>query len=145
MRFKGFTLIETSLVLLISCFLFWLGFILNQRTVKNLREEAFFRELRAEWSGEFYQAIQKNYPVNVIFFADRVSFFRGDKPDKIIRYPKTLKHLGPPRQYLLSGTLALHPQTETFCSTLGKNYSLRFQLGYGGQYRIVEKKGEICQ
>jgi len=140
MQLKGFTLLETSLVLLISCFIFWLGFTLDQQTVEALREENFFRELRAEWAGQFYRAIQKNYPVNVIFLEDHVSFFQGDKPEKVIKYPRTLKHVGPPRQYLLSGTLAVHPQTETFRSTLGKNYSLRFQLGYGGQYRIVEKK-----
>lgn len=142
MQVKGFTLLETGLVLMIGCLLIFIGFSVERSTVAALREENFFRELRAEWSSEFYRALQKNYVVDVVFFTDRVSFYQGDKPDKVILYPKTLQHLGYSQQYLLDGTLALRPQTETFRSTLGKEYSVRFQLGYGGQYRIVEKKVE---
>lgn len=75
MQLKGFTLLETSLVLLVSCFIFWLGFTLDQQTVEALREENFFRELRAEWAGQFYRAIQKKLSSQCHFFRRSCFFF----------------------------------------------------------------------
>ncbi len=38
----------------------------------------------------------------------------------------------------MSGLGSLTPTTETFTSTLGKEYRVHFQLGYGTQYRVEE-------
>ena len=104
----------------------------------SLQEKLFFNELRQTWFATIYQGEQQKQYTWIQFEPKQVKFSVGQKTLKILVYPKSLTPTIDHQELSVSGLGSLSPTTETFTSTLGKEYQVHFQLGYGTQYRIEE-------
>ena len=85
-----------------------------------------------------YQGEQQKQYTWIQFEPKQVKFSVGQKTLKILVYPKSLTPTTEYQELSVSGLGSLTPTTETFTSTLGKEYRVHFQLGYGTQYRVEE-------
>ncbi len=132
MKVRGFTLVEVTVTLFIATCIFLLGIGLGTHTLASLQERLFFNELRQTWFATIYQGEQQKQYTWIQFEPKQVKFSVGQKTLKILVYPKSLT---PTTEYQ---ELSVSPTTETFTSTLGKEYRVHFQLGYGTQYRVEE-------
>lgn len=138
MKVRGFTLVEVTVTLLLSTCIFLLGIGLGTHTLASLQEKLFFNELRQTWFATIYQGEQQKQYTWIQFEPKQVKFSVGQKTLKILVYPKSLTPTTEYQELSVSGLGSLTPTTETFTSTLGKEYRVHFQLGYGTQYRVEE-------
>ena len=138
MKVRGFTLVEVTVTLFIATCIFLLGIGLGTHTLASLQEKLFFKELRQTWSAPIYQGEQQKQYTWIQFEPKQVKFSVGQKTLKILVYPKSLTPTTEYQELSVSGLGSLTPTTETFTSTLGKEYRVHFQLGYGTQYRVEE-------
>ena len=138
MKVRGFTLVEVTVTLFIATCIFLLGIGLGTHTLASLQEKLFFNELRQTWFATIYQGEQQKQYTWIQFEQRQVKFSVGQKTLKILVYPKSLTPTTEYQELSVSGLGSLTPTTETFTSTLGKEYRVHFQLGYGTQYRVEE-------
>ena len=138
MKVRGFTLVEVTVTLFIATCIFLLGIGLGTHTLASLQEKLFFNELRQTWFATIYQGEQQKQYTWIKFKKKQVKFSVGQKTLKILVYPKSLTPTTEYQELSVSGLGSLSPTTETFTSTLGKEYRVHFQLGYGTQYRVEE-------
>ena len=138
MKVRGFTLVEVTVTLFIATCIFLLGIGLGTHTLASLQEKLFFNELRQTWFATIYQGEQQKQYTWIQFEQKQVNFSVGQKTLKILVYPKSLTPTTEYQELSVSGLGSLTPTTETFTSTLGKEYRVHFQLGYGTQYRVEE-------
>lgn len=138
MKVRGFTLVEVTVTLFIATCIFLLGIGLGTHTLASLQEKLFFNELRQTWFATIYQGEQQKQYTWIQFEQKKVKFSVGQKTLKILVYPKSLTPTTEYQELSVSGLGSLTPTTETFTSTLGKEYRVHFQLGYGTQYRVEE-------
>ena len=138
MKVRGFTLVEVTVTLLLQLAYFLLGIGLGTHTLASLQEKLFFNELRQTWFATIYQGEQQKQYTWIQFEQKQVKFSVGQKTLKILVYPKSLTPTTEYQELSVSGLGSLSPTTETFTSTLGKEYRVHFQLGYGTQYRVEE-------
>ncbi|MBF0758454.1 comG operon protein 4 (comGD) [Ligilactobacillus murinus] len=138
MKVRGFTLVEVTVTLFIATCIFLLGIGLGTHTLASLQERLFFNELRQTWFATIYQGEQQKQYTWIQFEPKKVKFSVGQKTLKILVYPKSLTPTTEYQELSVSGLGSLTPTTETFTSTLGKEYRVHFQLGYGTQYRVEE-------
>ena len=138
MKVRGLTLVEVTVTLFIATFIFLLGIGLGTHTLASLQEKLFFNELRQTWFATIYQGEQQKQYTWIQFEPKQVKFSVGQKTLKILVYPKSLTPTTEYQELSVSGLGSLTPTTETFTSTLGKEYRVHFQLGYGTQYRVEE-------
>ena len=138
MKVRGFTLVEVTVTLFIATCIFLLGIGLGTHTLASLQEKLFFNELRQTWFATIYQGEQQKQYTWIQFDPKQVKFSVGQKTLKILVYPKSLTPTTEYQELSVSGLGSLTPTTETFTSTLGKEYRVHFQLGYGTQYRVEE-------
>ncbi len=115
-----------------------MGIGLGTHTLASLQEKLFFNELRQTWFATIYQGEQQKQYTWIQFEPKQVKFSVGQKTLKILVYPKSLTPTTEYQELSVSGLGSLTPTTETFTSTLGKEYRVHFQLGYGTQYRVEE-------
>lgn len=94
--------------------------------------------MRQTWFATIYQGEQQKQYTWIQFEQKQVKFSVGQKTLKILVYPKSLTPTTEYQELSVSGLGSLSPTTETFTSTLGKEYRVHFQLGYGTQYRVEE-------
>ena len=133
MKVRGFTLVEVTVTLFIATCIFLLGIGLGTHTLASLQEKLFFNELRQTWFATIYQGEQQKQYTWIQFEQKQVKFSVGQKTLKILVYPKSLTPTTEYQELSVSGL-----GSETFTSTLGKEYRVHFQLGYGTQYRVEE-------
>lgn len=138
MKVRGFTLVEVTVTLFSATCIFLLGIGLGTHTLASLQEKLFFNELRQTWFATIYQGEQQKQYTWIQFEPKKVKFSVGQKTLKILVYPKSLTPTTEYQELSVSGLGSLTPTTETFTSTLGKEYRVHFQLGYGTQYRVEE-------
>ena len=138
MKVRGFTLVEVTVTLFIATCIFLLGIGLGTHTLASLQEKLFFNELRQTWFATIYQGEQQKQYTWIQFEQKQVKFSVGQKTLKILVYPTSLTPTTEYQELSVSGLGSLTPTTETFTSTLGKEYRVHFQLGYGTQYRVEE-------
>ncbi len=138
MKVRGFTLVEVTVTLFIATCIFLLGIGLGTHTLASLQEKLFFNELRQTWFATIYQGEQQKQYTWIQKKKKKVKFSVGQKTLKILVYPKSLTPTTEYQELSVSGLGSLTPTTETFTSTLGKEYRVHFQLGYGTQYRVEE-------
>lgn len=137
MKVRGFTLVEVTLTLFIATCIFLLGIGLGTHTLASLQEKLFFNELRQTWFATIYQGEQQKQYTWIQFEQKQVKFSVGQKTLKILVYPKSLTPTTEYQELSVSGLGSLTPTTETFTSTLGKEYRA-FSIRYGTQYRVEE-------
>ncbi|GBG94662.1 hypothetical protein LFYK43_11210 [Ligilactobacillus salitolerans] len=139
----AFTLTEVVIVLLLTVSIELLEFAPSLNAIKSMKEDEFWHNFRQDWSSLVLSAHQQKVAAHLRLTDQEVRFIIGPKPLRVVvlPVPETLHLLGGSKEeevYVQGGT---QPQTISFYSDVDQlKYSIIFQLGYGGQYRVEKAK-----
>jgi prepilin-type N-terminal cleavage/methylation domain-containing protein len=139
---RGFTLLETSVVLGLMTIILVIGWDVNLGFSQKYQEDQFWQAFRQNWSYMILKGRQEHERSRACFFPKYV-LFKINMTEQIIRleYPKTMKLVGGQCDETVSSSGVAQAQTVRISSTLPvKYYDVKFQVGYGGQYDL--QKGE---
>ena len=139
---RAFTLIETSLVLLIVSVTLLLGVFPVKKTMAKNQEKMFYQSFRNDVTYITSVAIKANRPSWITFKPSKTqqAIFTCGHIEKRLPLPKTVVL---DENYTVdcyvSNKGSVPPITIRYHSLLTHhNYRLVFQLGFGAQYRIYE-------
>lgn len=135
---KAFSLVETIVVLMAVSLLMLLSWVPQSTFFKRHQEEQFWQTFRQNWTYLVTRSRESSSDARVAFYNDYV-VFKVNLTEKQIRlnYPTTLSLIGGQRNQDISASGASQAQSIRLHSDLdNKNYDIKFQLGYGGQYHV---------
>lgn len=139
MKNKGFTLLETTIVLALACLFLLLSFFLAPRSSAQIKEEQFMQNLTSKLDKAAMQGKEYHQIVRAFFGKEDVQILVGRKTEKL-EYPPTLIKYGAENVYI-SPSGVTHPTTITLVSKKGHySYNLIFELSFGGVYRVAKQE-----
>lgn len=141
MTSKGFTLLETTIVLGISVFLLLLGFFFSPQTSTQIREEQFIQNLTSEVDKVVLKGKEEHRIVRIFFGKSRVEVRCGDFQN-ILEYPKTLYKYGAKSVYISPSGVTQPVTISLVCKDRHYSYDLTFELSFGGVYRVSKRQWE---
>lgn len=140
---NGFTLAESSVVLLLVSLLCILQYSPSVNATKKMNEQNFWQQFRQNWTSLVITCRRADTAGRVLFYGDSLKFFysKGHPMQKLL-LPATLHLKGGKREEELYANGGTQSQTIAFYSDLdGCTYNIYFELGFGGQYRVEQTKG----
>lgn len=139
MKNKGFTLLETTIVLALACLFLLLSFFLAPCSSAQIKEEQFMQNLTSKLDKAAMQGKEHHQIVRAFFGKENVQILIGRKTEKL-EYPPTLIKYGAESVYI-SPSGVTRPTTITLVSKKAHySYNLIFELSFGGVYRVAKQE-----
>lgn len=139
MRNKGFTLLETTIVLVLAFLFLLLNFSFAPRSSAQIKEEQFMQNLTSKLDKAAMQGKERHQVVRIFFGKENVQILVGRKTEKL-KYPSTLTKYGAESVYI-SPSGVTRPTTIPLVSRKEYySYNLIFELGFGGAYRVTKQQ-----
>lgn len=137
----GFSLVELVIVLVIVALICSIQVFPGKLTKNRIAELLFWRNFRQNWTSLVVETKLRRDAGVVLFFSDTLYFCAGSNSaeKKALEVPSSLHLRGGKKDENLYQNGGTQPQSITFHSDLDqKDYTIVFQLGYGGQYHVEE-------
>lgn len=136
-KLAGFTLLETLIVMsLVGCLVI-LTISPLKRSYSSLEEKIFWRKMERTWVSQYQNVKQKKQALKIIYYPTKVVFKSDQRV--ILKYPTTLA-VFKIQKIQVNSRGHVKPATVIFKSKVNNcYYYVKFQLGYGGCYRIEQK------
>lgn len=136
---KGFTLLETTIVLGISFFILMLGFTFSQQSSVQIKEEQFIQNLTSEIDKNVMKGKENHRIVRIFFRKNKVEIQCGNVYN-VLNYPKTLSKHGAESVYISPSGVTRPATIPLVCSEKRYSYNLIFELSFGGVYRVSKEQ-----
>lgn len=138
MKNKGFTLLETTIVLALAFLFLLLSFCFAPRSSAQIEEKQFMQNLTSKLDKAAMQGKERHQMVRAFFGKEDVQILVGRKAEKL-EYPATLTKYGAESVYI-SPSGVTRPTTIPLVSKKGHySYNLIFELSFGGVYRVIKR------
>lgn len=139
MKSKGFTLLETTIVLALAFLFLLLSFYFAPRSSAQFKEEQFMQNLTSKLDKAAMQGKEHHQIVRAFFGKEDVQILVGRKTEEL-EYPPTLIKYGAESVYI-SPSGVTRPTTIPLVSKKGHySYNLIFELSFGGVYRVTKQE-----
>lgn len=139
MKNRGFTLLETTVVLALAFLFLLLSFWFAPQSSVQIKEEQFMQNLTSKLDKATMQGKERHQIVRAFFGKEDVQIQVGRKTEKL-KYPPTLTKYAVESVYI-SASGVTRPTTIPFVSKKGHySYNLIFELSFGGVYRATKQQ-----